>query len=223
MLSRRQSQPGSKVTSGFEAAGIRHQRLDGRGCNGSNAGDRSQSAHVLVGLCRSNNGSFELVNLVRLSLDLIGNCRQGEARCRRQADICYIPYDCNQRLDLCSASGGNDAQLGQMRAQGVDRLRLLFHQKCATLQDHHCGSLLSRFDRNEAHGLASHSLADGLGIRRIRFSTLHKRFNVSWWDEPHFMAESCNLSCPIMSAATGFYSHKAGRLLREEMQHLAAP
>ncbi|WP_420839550.1 hypothetical protein, partial [Bradyrhizobium oropedii] len=76
--------------------------------------------------------------------------------------------------------------------------------------------LLSRFDRNEAHGLASHGLADGLGIRRIRLAALHKGFDISRRNQPHLMTESCNLARPIMGAAAGFHPHQAWWQLLEE-------
>ena len=82
---------------------------------------------------------------------------------------------------------------------------------------------LADLNRDEAHGLAGHRFTDGLRVRRIRFAALHERFDISWWDEPHLMTESCDLARPIVGGTACFHPYQAGWQLLKETQNFATP
>ena len=70
----------------------------------------------------------------------------------RQARIPFARNDLQQflepRVPLCS----HNAELGQMRPQGIDQLGSLPHQKIARPMLHQAALLLRRFDLYKTHG-----------------------------------------------------------------------
>lgn len=64
-----------------------------------------------------------------------------------------------------------------MPAKRVDRLSLLADQKGARPQHHGRRLLISRFDRNETHGLAGDGFADRFGVGGVRLAPFHKRLH----------------------------------------------
>lgn len=60
------------MAAGFEPAGIRNKRLDGRGRDRTEARYRGQTPHILVAPCPGDNRPFEFVDLLDQRLDLIG-------------------------------------------------------------------------------------------------------------------------------------------------------
>ncbi len=81
-----------------------------------------------------------------------------------QACVPFARDDREQLLDPIAPLRRHNAELGHMRAQGIDQLGPLPHQKVACSMLHQLALLLGRFSLHETHGRASHRLADRLGV-----------------------------------------------------------
>ncbi|MDX8522846.1 hypothetical protein [Mesorhizobium dulcispinae] len=154
--------PSGSGISAFD--GSRRDRSDARNCR--------QPWHVLVALRLADDPSFELVDLTRQRLDLIGDFSQSQSSGFWQANVLLVPHDLDQRSHS-RAEGGNNPQLRQMPAKRVDRLSLLSDQKGARPQHHGRRLLISRFDRNETHGLAGDGFADRFDVGGLRLAPFH--------------------------------------------------
>ena len=64
-------------------------------------------------------------------------------------------------------------------------------------------------DRHEAHRGLGHSSADRLCIRSIGLAPLDEGLDVRGRDQPHLMAELCQLTRSIMRPGTGFHPNQA--------------
>ena len=83
---------------------------------------------------------------------------------------------CSLRHDL--------PELGQVAAQGVDRLRPLPDQKLTDAEDHRSPLGLFTLHGHETHRRALCGFADRLGIGRIVLLALHEGLDVGGRDEP---------------------------------------
>lgn len=93
-----QSYSGGEVAPRLKPAWIRNQGLYRRRGDGTNPGNRHQSAHAFIALRFRNDGTFEQVDLFGQGIDLIDNRREGEA-CR-----CGYPWRGALMLAICSLS-----------------------------------------------------------------------------------------------------------------------
>ncbi len=117
----------------------------------------------------------------------------------------------------------HDAELGQVTAQGVDRLGTLPHEEIPRPVDH-CRCLLCLGpDRDEPHRRTRCRFGYSLGIGRIALLPLHERLHVGRRDQLHGVPELSDRACPVMGAGAGLHRDCADRLLREEGQDLPAP
>ena len=81
--------------------------------------------------------------------------------------FCLILDSLHKLRNVSRPFGHDDAELGQMAAQGIDDLGPLPHQQIAGPEYDRCGLGLLALGRHEAHGRALGRLADRLRIGRI--------------------------------------------------------
>ena len=144
-------------------------------------------------------------------------------RIGRQALIRIARNDLQQLLDPFAPLRSHNAELGQMRPQGIDHLGPLAHQQIARAMLHQPALLLGRFDLHKTHGRASHRLADRLGVGSIILVALDVSLHVFRRHQPHLVTKLREFTRPIMGRRAGLHADKARRQRFEECQHLAAP
>lgn len=86
---------------------------------------------------------------------------------RRQSAILGILDESGQQANIVGAVRGNDAELGQVTANGIDNLRPLADQHLPDAVDHEHLLLLLLLDRDESHGRPRHGFTDRFRIRSI--------------------------------------------------------
>ena len=118
----------------------------------------------------------------------------------------------------------DDADLGQMAAQSVERRRALAGEQLARPMAHQRGLVLDRTHRHEAAGqdalLASQIAAASTCVVLVAPDVgLHVRGR----DQPHFKPSSSRLPPPMMRRGARFHRHHAWRQRGEKRDELGAP
>src|SRR5712671_6597991 len=141
----------------------------------------------------------------------------------RQPRVLFVRHDCAQFVDPGVALRRHDAELSQMRPQGVDDLGALAYQHIARAVLHQLTLLFGRFDPHKAHGRSPNRFADRLGVSRIVFVALDVGLHILRRHQAHLVAELRQLARPIMRRGTGFHADQARRQCLEKRDHSAAP
>ena len=115
----------------------------------------------------------------------------------------------------------NEAELRQMRAQGIGEHGTLAHEQRPGTMCHEHALLFDRLGRNEPHRRALHGFADGLGIQHIALAALDVALHVGRGNEANFVPHGDECSSPVVRCSAGLNADQARRQLREEGQHLA--
>ena len=128
-----------------------------------------------------------------------------------QARILLARNDLQQLLDPFAPLRSHNAELGQMRPQGIDYLGPLPHQKVARPMQHQPALLLDRFDLHKPHGRPPHRLADRLGVGGIVLVALDIGLHVFRRHQSHLVAKLRQFTRPIMGRRAGLHADKARR------------
>lgn len=112
------------------------------------------------------------------------------------------------------------AELGQMDAQGADRLRALLDQQLADAEDRRRPLRLFTLHGHETPRPSLCCATDRLGIGGIILLALYQGLDVRGRDKPHLIGKLAGLAPPTMRAATGFRRDNAGLHPTEIGQHL---
>jgi hypothetical protein len=171
-----QPEIGGQVPAGAEAADAtdRHDQSGGRDRTHARDGRQPPCRRMLAG------------ELAQLAVDLgqpalqvareLDQMLQLLADLRRQCLVARIFHQAHQLTGLADTLAADDAQLGQVPAQGVDLHGLLLDQQLPDPVQLGHGLLLDRLHRDKAHGRAGHRLADRLGIGGVMLVGFHVRF-----------------------------------------------
>ena len=91
----------------------------------------------LVGLarCQASSSRPSAANFAASFLELLGEHRQDPTRQFGQPKFGRVPDRRDQLRDMARALGRDDAEFGQVAAQGIDRHRPLPHQQVAGAMD----------------------------------------------------------------------------------------
>src|SRR4051812_6642766 len=119
------------------------------------------------------------------------------------------------------AFGYVDAELGQESPDHVDELGALADEEITRPMQRQRGLLLHRLDRYEAHGRSGDRLADRLRITGISLAPLHVGLDVGRRHQAHLVAETDQLSRPMMARGARLHADETRRELAEERDHLS--
>jgi hypothetical protein len=100
----------------------------------------------------------------------------------------------------------HDAELGQMRPQGVDDLGARTYQQIARAVLLQLTLLFGRLDPHETHRRASNRLADRLRVGGIVLVAFDISFHILCRHQTHLVAELRQLPRPIMSRGTRLHA-----------------
>jgi len=127
-LSRGKAEPGGEIPAAAERDGWRRQRQHGRGDDRADAGDRHQTAGILVLLCPAGNLAFEAVDLAIERAD--GLDQHQERVTRRAWQSAVRVLDIGHELgDPGAALRCDPAVFCGQATQGIDELRALANSR----------------------------------------------------------------------------------------------
>ena len=161
--------------------------------------------------------------LRRELLELLDEHRQDPTRQLGQARLGLVPDRRDQLCDMARALGRDDAELGQMPAQGVDQHGALTHEQITGAVDGQRRLLRFALDRDEPHRRPGHRLADRRGVGRIVLVPLAVGLDVLGRHQPDLVPEGRELTRPVVRRGARLHADQTGRQPGEERCHLAAP
>ena len=141
---------------------------------------------------------------------------------RRQATVLNVGDHGQEFAQADLAPGGDDPELGQVAAQGIDGGGALLQQLLAYPVQHQHRLLVLILGRDKPHAGALHRLAAGLGIGRVVLVGLDVGPNVLRRHQSYLVPEPGQLTGPVVGCTAGFQPDQASRQGREELEHLAA-
>ena len=127
-----------------------------------------------------------------------------------------------ERIRVRSPLRGDNADLRQMAAQGVERRRALPDQQLADAMAHQRGLVLDRAYRNEALARPPFRLADRRRVDCVALVAPDIGLHVRRRNELHREAERLQLPPPVMRRGTGLHRHHAPRKRVEKLQKRSA-
>src|SRR5580692_757729 len=128
VLARDEAKGSSVSTSALEAAGVTHAGYHGARDDRPELGDRGQPLTLTIALVPSNDLSFELIHLLARAAPLLGQHDDNRADHRRDLRIVILADFCQKAGETAIPLGSDDAELGQVTANGVAELRALLVQ-----------------------------------------------------------------------------------------------
>src|SRR4051794_26328073 len=131
------SDPGCKISTGFEATRVRDSGSDGRGPDHAYPRHGLEAAAHIVGPMMGMNGAIQRPDLQFQGSELIDNSLQCLLHRRRKRFVITLVRDDRTKLRESFASRlRNEPELGKVGAERVDQLRALTDQKIPCSMQH---------------------------------------------------------------------------------------
>ena len=115
----------------------------------------------------------------------------------------------------------DEADLGQMAAQSVERRRALAGEQLARPMAHQLGLVVDRTHRHEPLARTTHRLVDRRCVNLVAFVAAHVGLHMCRRNEPHFMSKFDQRPPPMMPRRARLHRHHARRQLGEQRDQLA--
>ena len=179
-----------------ERARIGHGRGERGGDHRADAGHLGQRPADRVGAGQRDQAPVEPGDLALEVAEMGGQDLQHLAGERRDAVVLDLADEGEQLPHAGLALRRDDAELGQMAAQGIDRRRALADQLVAHPMQHQHRLLRRALDRYEPHARPLHGLAACLGVGRIMLVALDVGLDVLRRHQPCVVAEPAAARAP---------------------------
>src|ERR1700729_1593720 len=226
VLARCQAEEGSELTPAREGAGVLDGGHDRRGGDRADARNGHQPLGRLVRFDRRrklpvdrSDGLIERVNLA----DKRTKCA---AHAIGDHDLAIlvetVGHHALQAIGMVRALRRDEADLGQMAAQSIERRRALAGEQLARPMAHQLGLVVDRTHRHEPLARPTHRLVDRRCVNLVVFVAAHVGLHMSRRNEPHFMSKFDQRPSPMMRRRARLHRHHARRQLGEERDQLAA-
>src|SRR4249920_2696634 len=138
-----------------------------------------------------------------------------------QAFIICISSDAEKLRDTIASDWRDDAELGQMSADGVDHRGLLADKQVTGTVQRQAALLFWCLGRNEPHVRPGDRLADRLGISGIVLMPLHVGLHISRRHQANCVAQRLEFTRPMMRRGAGLHADQARWQLLEKGQDVA--
>src|SRR5512144_1162686 len=208
-LLRHQAQPRRELAPGFELAGITARRSDGTRRDRADAGNGRQPPARLV----------RLVPGEQFPLNLLYTCGDIAELSRKNAQhgTCQLwqpgisrPIEkLKAALDIADAPTRDDAELGEVSANGADETAPLADQQLAGTVEEKSGPLIGALERHEPHRWTPDRCADRLGIGHVVLLARDVGLDKPRRHQPHLMAQGGDLARPVMGGVACLHADKS--------------
>ena len=116
----------------------------------------------------------------------------------------------------------NEADLGQMAAQSIERRRALAGEQLARPMAHQRGLVVDRTHWHEPLARTTHRLVDRRRVNLVAFVAAHVGLHMRGRQQPNFMPELHQRPPPMMRRGARLHRHHAWRQRGEKRDELAA-
>jgi len=114
-----------------------------------------------------------------------------------------------QAFDVDGSLWRNDAVLGKMATQCVDRLSALADEHLSCPKQHGTRLLGLGLQRNKPYCWPRGYLNDGFSVGNIILLSFYKRLHIIWRNQSHRVPQLLDLASPAMSCSTGLHGNSA--------------
>src|SRR5271168_1456386 len=225
-LAWRQAEEGGELAPAGEGAGVLDRGHDRRGGDRADAGNGHQPLGRLVRLDRRRKLAVDRSDRLVERVYLTDQRTKRDAHAIGDDDLAILVETVGshalQAIGMLRALRRDEADLGKMTAQSIERRRTLAGEQLARPMAHQRGLVLDRTHRHEPLARTTHRLVDRRCVNLVAFVAAHVGLHMRGRQQPNFMPELYQRPPPMMRRGARLHRHHAWRQRGEKPDELGA-